>query len=269
MKADRLQDVKRLFLKKKKVTNTELCQTFGISIETVRRDLNILEKEGFLRKIYGGAQLVEQIDSRAPVERWDARIDKNELVKRSIAGMAASMIPEGSTVFLDAGTSIFEVVPFLIKKSNLTILTNSLRVASELGMCEHMMVYCIGGLIKPDNLTCSGFFASELLSYFYHIDYALISCDGLIPEKGTTEYSIELSMLKKNVLDKADHIIVVADHTKFGISGSCLCCPAERIDTLVTDELAPAASLVALREKGVDVAIAATPQAPDILPFTL
>lgn len=256
MKADRLQYIKRLFLKQKTVSNKELCQIFGISIETVRRDLNILEKEGFLRKIYGGARLIEQIDLPVPVERWDARIDKNELDKRNIASTAAAMIPDGSTVFLDAGTSIFEIVPFLLQKSNLTILTNSLRVASELGMCDHIMVYCIGGLIKPDNLTCSGFFASELLSYFYHIDYALVSCDGLIPAKGTTEYSIELSMLKKNVLDKADHIIVVADHTKFGISGSCLCCPADRIDTLVTDELAPSASLATLRDNGVEVAIA-------------
>lgn len=256
MKADRLQDVKRLFLKKKKVSNAELSQTFGISIETVRRDLNILEKEGFLRKIYGGALLIEQLDTSLPVERWDTRIDKNELDKRRIAAAAAAMIPDGSTVFLDAGTSIFEVVPFLIRKSNLTILTNSLRVASGLGMCEHITVYCIGGLIKPDTLTCSGFFASELLSYFYHIDYALISCDGLIPEKGTTEYSIELSMLKKNVLNKADRITVVADHTKFGISGSCLCCPTERIDTLVTDELTPTASLVTLRDNGVEVTIA-------------
>lgn len=256
MKADRLQDVKRLLLKKKKITNAELCETFGISIETVRRDLNILEKEGFLRKIYGGACLVEQRDLPISVESWNARIDKNELDKRNIAGTAAAMIPDGSTVFLDSGTSIFEVVPFLKGKSNLTILTNSLRVASELGMCDHITVYCVGGLIKTDTLSSTGFFASEILSYFYHIDYALISCDGLIPDKGTTEYSIELSMLKKSVLDKAKRILAVVDHTKFGISGSCLCCPVERIDMLITDEFAPQDALNVLHERSVQVTIA-------------
>ncbi len=256
MKATRLQDVKRLFLKKKKVSNAELCKTFGISIETVRRDLNLLEKEGFLRKVYGGACLVEQRDLPVSVESWESRIDKNEFDKRNIAGTAAAMIPDGSTVFLDSGTSIYEVVPFLKKKSNLTILTNSLRVASELGMCDHITVYCVGGLIKTDTLTSTGFFASEVLSYFYHIDYALISCDGFIPDRGTTEYSIELSMLKKNVLDKADRIIAMVDHTKFGISGSCLCCPVERIDVLITDEFAPQAAMNLLRERNTQVTIA-------------
>ena len=256
MKATRLQDIKRLLLKQKKVTNAELCETFRISIETARRDLNILEKEGFLRKVYGGARLVEPRDLPVSVESWDARIDKNELDKRNIASTAASIIPDGSTVFLDSGTSIFEAVPFLKKKSNLTILTNSLRVASELGMCDHITVYCVGGLIKTDTLTSTGFFASEVLSYFYHIDYALISCDGFIPEKGTTEYSIELSMLKKNVLDKANRIIAVVDHTKFGISGSCLCCPIERIDTVITDEFTPQPALNILRERNAQVMIA-------------
>lgn len=256
MKSDRLQEIRKLFLSRKKITNPELCETFDVSIETVRRDLNILEKEGFLRKVYGGACLVETQDAPVFVEKWDTRIDKNETCKRIIASAAAQRIPDGSTVFLDTGTTVFEIAPFLKSKKNLTILTNSLRLASELGMYDHITVYCIGGLVKTNTLSCSGFFAAELLSYFCSIDYAVISCDGFIPGKGTTEYSIELSMLKKIVLDKADHIIAVVDHGKFGISGSCLCCPAERINVLVTDALVRRDDLNLLKEFSGEVVIA-------------
>ena len=256
MKSDRLQEMKKLFLERKKITNTALCQIFDVSIETVRRDINILENEGFIRKIYGGACLAEEQDGILPLEKWDTRLDKNENCKRLISAAAAQQIPDGATVFLDTGTTVFEIAPFLRGKKNLTILTNSLRLATELGMWEDMTVYCIGGLIKADTLSASGFFAAELLSYFYKIDYAVISCDGFIPENGTTEYSIELSMLKKLVLDKAGRIIALVDHGKFGISGSCLCCPTQRIDLLVTDEQLPTGMLRKLKDLPCEVIIA-------------
>ena len=261
MKSDRLQEMRKLFLSRKKITNPELCEAFDISIETVRRDLNILEKEGFIRKVYGGACLAELQTEHTIVDKWNTRIDRNEAFKRSIAAAAAAQIPDGSTVFLDTGTTVYEIAPYLIDKKNLTVLTNSLRLASALGMHEHITVYCIGGLIKTDTLSSSGFFAAELLSYFCNIDYAVISCDGFLPEKGTTEYSIELSMLKKLVLEKAGHIIAAVDHGKFGISGSCLCCPADQIDVLVTDTFAPKDALSALAELNCKVEIA-----PPILP---
>lgn len=262
MKSDRIQEIRKLFLSRKKITNTELCKTFDISIETVRRDLNILEKEGFIRKVYGGACLIEAQKEQPYVDKWTTRIDRNEDSKRCIAATAASQIPDGATVFLDTGTTLYEIVPFLSQKKNLTILTNSLRLASAFGMYEHITVYCIGGLIKTDTLTATGFFASEFLSYFSNIDYAIVSCDGFLPEKGTTEYSIELAMLKKQVLEKTGHIIALVDHSKFGISGNCLCCPTDSLDVLVTDASAPKEVLDTFCDTACKVLIA-----PPVLPF--
>ena len=256
MKSNRIQELKRLLLNQKQVSNTELCQLFNVSIETVRRDLNLLEKEGFLRKVYGGARLVDNTIGASDLEKWDTRIEQNEENKRSVAMRIAEMIPDGCSVFLDIGTSIFELLPALKKKQNLTVLTNSLRNASELGVCENLTVYCMGGVIKTDTLVSSGFFATEFLSYFNHIDYAVISCDGFSPAKGTTEPSIELSMLKKAVVEKSDCVIAAVDHTKFRIPGACLCCPVEKIDTLVTDEFPSEADIATLREKGVELVVA-------------
>ena len=253
MKSNRIQEMKQLFLSRKQVLNTELCDTFGVSIETVRRDLNLLEKEGFIRKVYGGARLVENPGLPATIETWDTRLKKNEPFKKSIAEKAATLIPDGCTVFLDTGTSVFEILPLLSRKKNLTILTNSLRVATEMGLCESFSVYSIGGLVKRETLTSMGFFAKEFLSSFYHIDYAILSCDGFLPDYGTTEYSAEIAQFKQLVMDKTAHIIAAADHTKFGIAGSCDCCPIEKIGTLVTDTLVSASALHKLQERGVQV----------------
>lgn len=255
MKSNRIQELKRLLLNKKHVTNTELCRMFNVSIETVRRDLNLLEKEGFLRKVYGGAKLVDNPIHATDPEKWDTRIGQNEENKRSVAMRVAELIPDGCTVYLDIGTSIFEMLPALKKKQNLTVLTNSLRNASELGVCENLTVYCIGGVIRTDRLVSSGFFASDFLTYFSHIDYAIISCDGFSPEKGTTEYSIELAMLKKTVVEKSNYVIVALDHTKFGIPASCQCCAVEKINALVTDEMPMPADVATLREKGVKLVV--------------
>lgn len=263
MKNRRIQDIKRLLLDKKQVMNVELCEIFGVSIETIRRDLNILESEGFIRKVYGGARLAESSADSIPIENWDDRLHTNEAFKRSIAAKAASLIPDDCTVFLDNGTSVFEALPYFKEKKNLTILTNSLRVAMELGMYDTLTVYCVGGVINPDMLVSTGFFASELLSYFCHIDYAIISCDGFSPEGGTAECSIELSMLKKNILKKVSHIIAAVDHDKFGVSGSCLCCPTGDIDVLVTDTYTSGEHIDALRKKGLQVYVVDTQSEPE------
>lgn len=253
MKNTRIQEMKKLFLSKKQLLNKELCDTFGVSIETVRRDLNILEQEGFIQKVYGGARLVENTSIPATIEDWDTRLKKNELFKKSIAERVATLIPDGCTVFLDTGTSVFEVLPLLQEKKNLTVLTNSLRIASELGLCDSFSVYNIGGLVKRETLTSIGLFAKEFLASFYRIDFAVLSCDGFVPEQGTTEYSSEIAEFKQLVIDKTAHIIAVADHTKFGITGSCVCCPVEKISTLVTDSLVSSSAVHQLNERGVRV----------------
>lgn len=253
MKNTRIQEMKKLFLNKKQLMNKDLCDIFAVSIETVRRDLNILEQEGFIQKIYGGARLMENPSIPDTIEAWDTRLKKNELFKKSIAEKVSPLIPDGCTVFLDTGTSVFEILPLLKDKKNLTILTNSLRIATEMALCDSFSVYNIGGLVKRETLTSIGLFAKEFLASFYRIDFAVLSCDGFLPEQGTTEYSSEIAEFKQLVIDKSAHIIAVADHTKFGITGSCVCCPIEKIGTLVTDSLVSTAAVTKLSERGVRV----------------
>lgn len=256
MKMQRIQEMKKLFINKKNVTNKELCETFGVSIETVRRDLDALQSEGFIRKVYGGASLAELSDTAIAIDEWSVRINTNAESKFLMAQKVVELIPDGSTIFLDSGTSVYEVSTMMAQKKSLTVLTNSIRVTEVLGMNPAIMVYFIGGVIQPDLLASSGIFASEFLSNFYHIDYAVISCDGFIPTVGSTEQSLSISLLKKQILEKTEKTILVVDHSKFGVSGSCFCCPISKITTIVTDSQTDQEEIAELQKKAINVVVA-------------
>lgn len=249
----RIQEIRKLFLSRKNVTNVELCEHFGVSIETIRRDLNILEEEGFIRKVYGGACLVENSQTPIPIDEWSVRMEKLPIAKHSMALEVARLIPDGSTIFLDSGTTIYFVANCLKEKRDLTIFTNSIRIIETLSQNKTFQIYMIGGIIQPDVLASTGVFANEFLGNFFHLDYAVLSCDGLIPDKGTTEHSIELSIIKKNVISKSGKIVIVADHSKIGITASSLCCHIGNIDTAIVDADTTDDHIATMVSHGVEV----------------
>lgn len=256
MKADRIKAIKELLLSNRKVLNTELCDRFKVSIETVRRDLKQLERQGIIRRVYGGAVLTENSAFPDTIDKWQVRSMENISEKRTIASQTAQLIPDNCTVLLDSGTSAFEIACLLKGRQNLTVITYSLRIATELGMCPNLTVYCVGGIIKVDALVTTGFLAAEFLSYFSHLDYAVISGDGFIPAVGTTEYAVEMAMLKRNIIPKADRVLLAIDHTKFGIAANCVTCETSKIHTVITDRDAPGDAVAYLRSMGVDVLVA-------------
>ena len=146
-----------------------------------------------------------------------------------------------------------EIAKLLGIKKNLSILTNSIRTAAELSANTDHMVYMIGGAIKRDELISTGFLASDFLSYFSHIDLALISADGFIVSEGISDYSVEMGTLKTSMIDKADKVFACIDSSKFSVGAFYKVCPANRLDMLVTDASAPKQSLDELRAMGIQV----------------
>lgn len=256
MKYDRLQQIKKLLLQRRKVTNVELCDTFNVSIETIRRDLNQLEREGIINKVYGGAVLAEKNQLQEPIESWTVRMDENRNAKRAIARATAAMVPHDCTVYLDSGTSALEVAHFLKEKKNLTVVTNSPYIAIALGTCENLIVYNVGGLVNTDTLAAVGFLASEFISFFSHFDFAVVSSDGFVLGEGATDHVMESAMLKKSILEKAENILLAIDHTKFNQRAKCVTCQTERISALITDSGVAPDVLANLRLGGVNVVVA-------------
>ena len=251
MKRDRQAQMKQLFLQKKSVSIKELCDTFDISVETARRDLNEMETEGLIRRIYGGAVLLDTIDELDLLPPWDSRFAKNMKEKFAIARELLQWIPDNSSIFLDSGTSAFEVAKLLREKKHLTILTNDLRIASELSTNTNHIVYCIGGLVKQDELLTTGFLAMDFLDRFSHIDIAVLSADGLDVNVGLTEHNVEMGTIKSAIIKKSRQVLVGIDHSKFSHSAFYKVCTIDKLTTVITSNKAPKESITVLENAGV------------------
>lgn len=253
MKYDRHWQMNQQFLQKKQISNKELCEMFSISIETVRRDLNILEKEGVIRRVYGGAVLADDNIMPESMQAWNAREAHNLPQKQAMAQALLRYIPDNSTIAMDSGTSILEIARLLGSKKNLSILTNSVRTAAEISTGTGHMVYMIGGAMKKDEMITTGFLATDFLSYFSHVDIALISADGFTVSEGISDYSVEMGTLKAAMIEKADKVYACVDSSKFSAGAFYKVCAADRLDLLVTDAGTPRQPLDELRAMGVQV----------------
>ena len=251
MKRDRQTQIEQLFLQKKRVSIKELCDTFDISVETARRDLNKLEADGLVRRVYGGAVLVDAVEDLSTLPPWDYRFEKNTNEKNAIARQILEIIPDRSTIFLDSGTSAFEIAKLLRTKSNLTILTNDLRIASELSTNTTHTIYCIGGLVKQDELMTTGFLALDFLERFSQIDIAVLSADGLDVNVGLTEHNVEMGTIKSAIISKSHKVFVGVDHSKFSNSAFYRVCTIDKLTTVVTSDMAPQESINVLENTGV------------------
>ena len=253
MQNDRIRQIMTILLQEKKVIAKDLAAHFGVSLESIRRDLSQLEQQGAVRKFYGGAALVEELLPETEAEVFQVRLTEHGAEKQAIARAAAALIADGETVYLDSGTTAAALIPYLKERRGLTVITRSLRNAAQLGMCEDLTVYCLGGAVKVDTLINTGFMAQECLNFFSHIDTAILSGDGLVAQQGVVDFGMENLSFKRSLVERSARVAVVIDGSKFGRTAHCITCPAERIHTLVTDANAPQDSLAALRAQGVNV----------------
>ncbi len=256
MKNDRIRQIMTILLKEKKVMAKDLAERFDVSLESIRRDLSQLELQGAVRKFYGGAALVEELLPDGEAEIFQVRLTERGAEKQAIARAAAALIRDGETVYLDSGTTAASLTPYLKERAGLTVITRSLRIAAQLGMCENLTVYCLGGAVKVDTLTNTGFMAQECLNFFSHIDIAVLSGDGLVPQQGVVDFGMENLAFKRSLVERSGRVAVVIDSSKFGRTAHCLTCPTKRITTLVTDGDVNSKAVETLRVQGVEVIVA-------------
>lgn len=256
MKYTRVQEIKQLLLHEGRVNTAELSRRFAVSIETIRRDLDILEQEGFIRKVYGGAELNQVRDPADVMDLWSTRSVVSDAEKRRIAARTLDFIPDGSTIVLDSGTTTYRLAGMLHRKKDLTVLTNSVYCAMAVSRNTTHTIYLMGGVLKKDELITTGFLASDFLNSFNKIDLAIIGVDGFSAEEGVSDYSFEMCMIKQRFLKKSEKVIAICDHTKFHSRSSYCSCPIEDIDYLITDAGSDPEILEKVARRGVHVVIA-------------
>lgn len=251
MKLERRHQIADLIKAQKTVTNTELMERFGISIETVRRDLDDLEQQGILRKVYGGA-VANMVLPMEP--EYSSRSQMYFQEKNAIAQAAAGLIQPGDTVYLGVGTTVQAMAQYMKNIGPITVFTNALRTAVELSENPDCTVILPGGQLRSRELTLSGFPAEDNLQYF-NVEKAFIGIGG-ITEEGITDFHMGEAGLHRQLILNAKQSIALADSSKLGVRAMNNVCTLDQIDLVITDGNAHKPAVKALQQAGAKVIVA-------------
>ncbi|MDQ2662339.1 MAG: DeoR/GlpR family DNA-binding transcription regulator [Actinomycetota bacterium] len=222
-----------------------------VSQMTVRRDAAALADEGLASLVTGGVRLDEGVEPPA------VRSERSQLhtaEKRAIAAAAASVVSEGSVVYLDAGTTCQAMVPFLTQ-AGLTVVTADLHTAIALTTRPTVRAIHTGGLIDPDSGSAAGLLAARTVAGIV-IDVYFMSTGSWSLAHGVTTPAIDKLELKAAVHAAAQRTILVADSSKFGASAALRVAGLEELHAVVTDDRLPDAMRAELETAGVDVRVA-------------
>ncbi|MEM1483890.1 DeoR/GlpR family DNA-binding transcription regulator [Oscillospiraceae bacterium PP1C4] len=231
---------------------SDLVQKYNVSIETIRRDLEYLEKNGYLKRVYGGAVLDRSYGQEPAYEHREV-INYQE--KQAIAAKTAELIDDGDTVFIDVGTTTLEVAHCLGMKKNLTVITNASLIAHSLLDNDTCRTILLGGEMRRGELSVSGFLCDANIKYF-HANKAIIGVGGITIDNGITDYHIEEANSRRMMIDRVEKVIAVADYSKFGVTAMNSVCGINRIHSVVTDWSTPSKMVAEYRAAGLHVIVA-------------
>ena len=215
----------------KHVVVSELAKQFDVSEETVRRDLDKLEKEGMVIKTYGGAVISESSTAELP---YVVRKKANVQAKQRIADLATNLVADGDTLILDASSTAVFIAQKIKSKKDITLITNSLEVLMELSDVGGWKIISTGGALKERSCALVGNQAEECLSRF-HVDKAFISCKGIDMEHGFSDSNEMHASVKRCMIESAAQVFFAIDSSKFGKLSFTTICGFEGIDAIITD----------------------------------
>jgi DeoR family glycerol-3-phosphate regulon repressor len=233
------------------ISITDIQRTLNVSRETIRRDLLTLAEQRKLRKTHGGAISLESHEPDMAV-----RQTTNVEGKKAIGLLAASMIPDGASILLAAGTTVQSASDHLMTRQALTVFTNCIASSLKLSGRNNNRVHLLGGEIQAQNQACLGRDATQMLSNYF-ADFAIIGAGAISPRGTLMDFSREEAELHNLMLHSAQTVIVVADHQKFGRYAPVQVQSLDRAHYLVTD-----------REPDVDMAEVLSPLSVEVLVAT-
>ncbi|WP_188881899.1 DeoR/GlpR family DNA-binding transcription regulator [Alicyclobacillus cellulosilyticus] len=246
--AERHQKMVELINQRGSMRVSELSQIFEVTEETIRRDLDKLEAEGKIRRSHGGAvRIYDEAPEISYLEREGTQVQE----KRKIAKEAQKLVQPGDRIILDASSTAWYLATIL-PDVPLTVLTNSARVAIELAGRERVEVILIGGILRPRSLSFVGPMAERFLEY-YHVNKAFLSCKAVHPEHGVTEGNELQALVKRKMIEIADEVYILADHSKFGLRDFTHLVDLARVTAIITDDAADAEVCRELKARGVKV----------------
>ncbi len=214
-----------------KVIVSELSVEFDVTEETIRRDLEKLDKEGLVKKTYGGAVPVQNFSTDLP---HTVRKKANVEAKQKIAEKISRIFNDGDCIMVDASSTAQMVLNYIKHLKNITIITNSVEALLELSDKEDWHIYSTGGKLKKGSLSLVGPSAQRLIRG-YHVDYAVCSSKGIDIVNGITDSNEKDSEMKQAMFDSAETKVLVIDSSKFDKTSLIKVSEVSNVDIIATD----------------------------------
>lgn len=230
MQFERQQAILRLLEQHHTATVRQLAEAVYASEASVRRDIEALEKQGCVQKLYGGVVLAQYKNSVIPLSLRDS---EHAAAKEQLAQKAAALIHDGAAILLDASSTARRILKYISHRRNLKIITNSLRVFHE-AEALHAKLYCTGGALNKSNYAFSGPAAERFLRAV-SADILFFSSQGLSLDGEISDASEEETSLRRVMLTRAEKKIFLCDSSKLGQKRLFTVCTKKDVDRILCD----------------------------------
>lgn len=227
---ERLDEITNILKERKYCTVNELASMLYVTPITVRRDLKVLEKQGLINKCYGGASLASGDNRDVPLIVREA---SNNKVKSEIARRALRLIPDGSTVFLDASSTVLHLAELLTPEKRLTVVTNGVKTLGILAE-RQITAFSTGGKLYANSMALAGASAEKCVEELY-VDFMFFSAQGINYDGEITDYSESETRLRQAVLKRAKNKYFLCDGSKAGRTYLFKLCNVSELDGVISD----------------------------------
>ncbi len=228
---ERLMVIRQSIQNMKKVSVAELSKQCAVTEETIRRDLDKLELEGVVTRIHGGA--IWNADVQKENVHFYKRLTKHLKEKQNIARKTAALLEGKNTIIADSSTTVVEALKLIPDNRDVTIVTNSTEVFREFQQSSFNII-STGGEFNKKSLSLQGQLAKTNITK-YNVSIALISCKSLNIEKGVLDSNESEAEIKKLMLEQAEEVALLSDHSKFGQTAFVCLTDLESVNYIITD----------------------------------
>lgn len=246
---ERREEIISIIQENGKVKVSELSERYGISEVSIRKDLELLEAEGHLSRVHGGAVGLNKLYVNMDLNE---RYRTNAIAKRRLAELASKFIEDNDTIMMNAGTTLTYVLRAIRNKKNITIVTNSVQNATEAALYSDFNVILLGGELDSKYQFTYGEDAIAQLEN-YHANKCILSVDGISAQAGLTLYYSNEASLVKKMIESSGKVIITADSGKVGKNVFAKITDAKKTNILITTHTENKAELEKLSKLGVQI----------------
>ena len=248
MRLDRLNAMEYFVLQNDTATLEDLAKHFSVSSNTIRRDVNELLDRGRIKKVYGGVA-VNTTQNPLPISLRSSKCAAEKLL---IGRLAATLVEDNSTIFLDSGSTTVTLLANIAGRQQITMVTHSLPAMYEASKYENLKVVALGGIYNAATSSYFGVSTIETISRM-SVNTVFIAATGVSLEHGLTNTTYLEAEIKRCITARERRIVLMADHTKFGSSYMITFCNFEKLAAVVTDRLPPEPFMEVIQRKGIQL----------------